>query len=43
MKSRTWRAAAVAAASVGLGAVLVQAQSTLKPQPARTTSTMANP
>ena len=44
----TWRIAGTAAVCVGLGAALLQAQdgpgvSTLKPQPARTTSTMANP
>jgi sugar lactone lactonase YvrE len=41
----SWQTATGVLACVGLGAVLVQAQSgsTLKPQPPRTTSTMANP
>ncbi|MGE3509413.1 MAG: hypothetical protein AB7N65_11070, partial [Vicinamibacterales bacterium] len=46
MTTRSWRVAGSGlAAVVGVGAVLVQAQgpSTLKPQPPRTTSTMANP
>jgi len=46
MTTRSWRVVGSGlAAVVGVGAVLVQAQgpSTLKPQPPRTTSTMANP